>query len=221
MLKMNESKLYYTEGVNVPEMGYTAEDVYDHFTNYIWYISLHIGSMASDVLTEPEELVGELNEEMVKGFNQYGHLPFSQLSKIIKTMILNRIGELRHRYYGTHRKAAVGILSTDSPDAESAEDKVGNPAHILESKERVAATRMRLGESAKKVFDAVVMEEDPRVTRELLIVTTRAYETFEKPNVRIKPAMVARALGMEIKEVEKAFREIKKVYGEVCYGISK
>ena len=77
------------------------EEVYEALERFVHHLALQKANGA--VLMDRDELTGELFEEMVKGYNHYGHLPKGQLLAVIRKMMDNRIAELTYKYYLTHR----------------------------------------------------------------------------------------------------------------------
>jgi hypothetical protein len=138
-------------------------------------------------------------------------------------MICHRLGELKHRFYGTHRKAAKLSISIEMD--ESAENMV-DPAAVTpevylintaDSDARVTATRSKLSSTAQKVFDAVIYGNE-KLETVMRLSAVRANATFKYPTMNLKSWQVAEALLMPVPAVQQAFNDIKVAYAEVCNG---
>jgi hypothetical protein len=214
-----------------------SEAVYDEIAKFIRYLaSRYAGSY--QILMEYDELIAELNLEFVKGIQAYGNRPMGELKAILRRMMDNRIAELRYRYYRTHRRAEVEIISlemevgggdvshisqlvqTNTDEGTPVEELIeGNPdsSYLYDSKERVAATRALLSPNTVKVFDAIVYG-NKQLAAVMHLSCQRSAVIFKSANVKLKPWHVADALCMEEREVKAAFREIKQAYAEVLNG---
>jgi hypothetical protein len=160
---------------------------------------------------EYDDLISELLLELVKSHDRYKDLPEGQYKAIMRRICDNRISELKYRHYVTHRKESVSNISLDLEivmSCRSEENVVG----VVESNERVAETRKRLSPTSQLVFDAVIVDEDEVLAN---IFKVAAKRSTRKPSDILKTWQVAEATGMEVKAIDKAFREIKRAYREV------
>lgn len=209
------------------------DELYGHLEKFVHYLAHSKANGA--FLMDHDEISGELFEEMVKGYQRYGHLPQDQLLKVVKKMMDNRISELTYKYYVTHRKYALKAvdLSGDvreccSADVEEWAEKImwtscergSNVDEFIDSKERVRQTFDALSGSAKKVLFALLYG-CPNLTAQIELSGRRSSHVYKTPNreIKIKPWHVAEALLMDEKEVKQAFVEIKKTYAEVRNGV--
>lgn len=182
-----------------------------------------------DLMFSYDELFGELQLELVKGFEYYytsGKITkIDQLYAVLRKMMDNRIAELRYRHYVTHRgKSKLNIsidvqlsIETDDTDAwESIEDpNAPDPELMAMSVDRVDSVTERLSLPAQKVLN-MLLDGSSRLDMLVYLMTFRAVSNHRFPKFR--PALVANAMLTDTKSVEKAFKEIKKVYAEVCNG---
>lgn len=174
----------------------------------------------NNIMMSYDELVSELSEELVKGLQHYADKPIDELEALIRTILSNRIGELKHKHYNTHRKAQNYQLSLDAEIdgditiGESVQDDASRPESILASRERVKATRRRLSHTSQQVFDAVIFGDD-RLSIQIALGIMRSNHVFKEPKVYLKTWQIADALGIEDGAVKAAFREIKQAYSEV------
>lgn len=193
----------------------------EELTLFAWHLSWRFDN-PNNPMMGADEIHGELLEEVAKGLKAYATLPFAQKKLVIKRMMDNRIAELRHKYYATHRKASKFTLSIETYEEDSefeegglgTEEATAEP--LLESSERVAATRARLSPGSRKIFDSVLYDNTGRLASVLLLAMVRATAIMKTPGVNLKPWHVADAIGEPESKVRKAFVEIKRVYKEVC-----
>lgn len=212
--------------------------VYQDLERFIKFLAVR-NAGDFQVLMSSDELIGELNIEFVKGFAAYNHLPKEQLKAVLRKMFDNRIVELKCRFYETHRKSEKTIISLDidvcvadisqvspyhqgssSEDATPVEELVeGDPdsAELVESKDRVLATREMLSPTAKKVFDALVFGNQA-LAQVMYLVCQRAAKVFKESSPNVKAWHIADALNLDEEEVKIAIKEIKNAYAEVCDG---
>lgn len=181
-----------------------------------------------NVLMEQDEILGELMLEIVKGTQHYADLPLERQTAIVKQMLRNRISELVHRYYGTHRKAikitmsltveTSGTVGEEELDvAERIPSEEDTPEELYESNERVLHTRQRLSLQARKVFDALIYGND-QLALLVWLSGVRAQHVFKNGRAVMRNSHIADALLMSDAEVDGAMREIRKAYQEVCNG---
>lgn len=176
------------------------------------------------VMFEYDELVGELFLELVKGWNYYNpkDLPKEQMLALVRRMLDNRIAELRHKHYGTHRGIALSNLSIDADTEgsglveEELEDKTtSGPEDITVSNARVSEVYERLTDASRMVFEAVIKGSSQRLSALVKLSSIRAC-AVSNGRITIKPWIVADALLVDEESVKKSFREIRQVYAEVC-----
>jgi hypothetical protein len=170
-----------------------------------------------------DELLGDLTEELLKGLAYYADKPDNELEAAVRQVLLNRIGELKHKHYNTHRKAQNHSLSLDAEldgdltVGESVEDDTSRPERILDSRDRVINTRNKLSSQAREVFDAVIFGDD-RLNVQIQMGIMRSNAIFKEPKIYLKSWQIADALNFTDQEVKVAFREIQRAYAEVLDG---
>jgi len=182
-----------------------------------------------DIMMDYDEIVGELLLELVKGVAHYKELPREKLLAVIKKMMDNRISELRYKYYLTHRKAHALQISIErgrdgvvTEDEYSAEDLLDIEAEesvegIIESKDVVKQVRSRLSPDSLKVFDTVVVGNNPRMLQFIALNAERAkyVSGVRAGKMKITKDIVANAAVLPRRVVRRAYREISSVYKEV------
>jgi len=200
------------------------DEVYGSLLKFVYYLAAQREHDAA--LLGFQEIKSELFEEMVKGYARYGHLPRGQLLAVIRKMMDNRLSELTHKYYLTHR--GLGVNAKSMPEADEAwfEDVVwtsdGNDCSVLEefldSKERVEETLNALSREDRKVLLSVLYG-CPGLEKQIKLSGLRASFVYTaRGTIRIKPWHVAEALEMEEEDVKKSFKEIERAYAEVVNG---
>jgi DNA-directed RNA polymerase specialized sigma24 family protein len=181
----------------------------------------YVGKMAMMNQVGPltqEDVESELWIEIVKGLKHYADLADKEHKKaVLYRMVKNRLGELKYRYYITHRSAENVTEDLDAI-GESVMDDASNPETIYSSMERVEAVKAKLSPSALSVLEAILYDRSENLAQVLIMAMTRASAIYAQPSVNLKPRHVADALRISEKEVQKAFAEIKKAYREVCNG---
>jgi hypothetical protein len=210
------------------------DSVYVELEKFVRYLAGR-NANPNNTMMEYDEIVGELMLEMVKGIRAYPDLPMNQLKAVIRRMMDNRIGELRYRFYTTHRSAENKMISLSilvnvndedqlsyntptgiqHPVEELIEDEGADPSTLLDSKERVQETRENLSLTALRVFDAVIYGNN-MLAKILLLSSMRASYVFGSRTTVMKPWHIADALHLSLEEVKGAIKEIKYVYAEVC-----
>jgi hypothetical protein len=161
--------------------------------------------------------------ELAKGMKHYPDLHGKEKRQVLATMLSHRLGELTHRFYGTHRNAAR--LSVSIEMDESAENIVdtnqSSPEEVVcgneESKKRVRKTRSKLSPVAKQVFDACVYD-NPKLTAIMQLSSMRSNAVFQQPTMTTRCWHVAEATMLPLEVVKEAFAEIATAYDEVCNG---
>lgn len=217
------------------KFSYTEEDIYEAMIKFVYHLARRYAN--EDLMFQMDELVGELMLELVKGVKYYSSksLSMEQMKAVLRRMLDNRISELRHRHYGTHRIHAKFTLSLeidlyDDDDGGMVEpvgvlfqervtdsDLAPDPASVFSSLERVNATRALLSEEAARVFDACIFGDD-RLAMFMWLSSVRASSVRKNGIVSLKPWIVADALMMSELEVKKAFSQIRRAYDEVANG---
>lgn len=174
-----------------------------------------------------DDLIGELQLELVKSAQHYisKGLSDGQMKAVLRRCLDNRIAELRHRYFGTHRFKATLNISIEMVFDSSAEDDDHElnlpdpdammPEPLYMSYERVELTRNRLTDNARKVFDACIFG-DSRLTMMVFLATKRLCSRKPNSSAKLKPWVIAETLDMKERDVRSAFKEISSVYSEVC-----
>lgn len=209
---------------------FSEVEIIAQMEGFVKHLAGRVASDTGDVLFTFDELVGELNEELVKGIRYYEKkgLAFDsdgteQLKALLRRMMDNRIAELRHKYYGTHRVHAkfnisiemeLDIYEDGSLEETIPDESSPSPEDILLSLDRVNRTRAKLSPMAKTVFDAC-LKGNVRLDQLMLLSAIRAKTVGSKPKVA-RPAIVADALMEDERLVRRMFKEISNAYQEVC-----
>jgi len=210
-----------------------CSSIYDDLVRFVkWLASSNHDE--NDIMMDYDEIVGELLLELVKGVAHYRELPREKLLAVIKKMMDNRISELRYKYYLTHRKAHASQISLERTvdkddtmteeecpseelvDIEAEESVEG----IAESNEIVQQVRSRLSANSLKVFDTVIVGNNPRMLQFIALNAERtAYvRGIRGGKVKITKDIVANAAILPRRAVRYAYREISAVYREVTDG---
>lgn len=194
-------------------------DLYEELSRFVYWLSWRECDV-NNVMMEFEDLSQELFLELTKGLKHYSTLPSSEKKKVLKTMMDNRIKELKHRYYSTHRARGNNVVSLDDDyamvsDAENSEESLDNMQDL----------RMKLSPIALEVLDAILYR-NPR-TSKIIELSRIRYEnhipTRGRQNVCpwhvIQPWHVVEICGKPLKAVKEAFLEIEKAWLEVYHGV--
>lgn len=200
-------------------------DIYEQLEGFVYFLANRNQDPDMPASMEFDELVGELFLELVKGIEYYRGVPKERMIKLLKRMLDNRIGELRYRYYLTHRGKGRMALSLsisvddngeDSDFSELIPDDVDVETQC-ESHERVKLTRMRLSDTARKVFDALIFGNKrlSMLTATSAKRATNKYQDRDVPDNVVRPWHLADALFMSEVEVRAALVEIRTAYQQV------
>ena len=199
-------------------------EVYTELERFMHWLAVQNADPNNIMLSE-EDIVGELQIEFMKGIQHYGDKPHNELLALLKTMMDNRVRELKYRYYLTHRKAEAGMESLDTPaeDDDSEEDGLGEicsdtpgSEELLLSLERVQITREQLQPVDAEVLDAVLVG-NARLEQIVKLSALRAQQTFANPTIHIQPWHLAEALFLSGEAIQSAYRNIRAAYMEACY----
>ena len=204
----------------------SIENIYQELVGFVYHMA---NRFQSDDLLDFEEIVAELNLEIVKGYKYYSGkiLDLEQFKACLRQMLAFRIGELRHKQFGTHRiKARMNIsieleLIGDDGDSDLTETipdaYAENPECLCESAELVEEVKRRISPIAQQVMD-VVCSGDKKLTALIFVATVRACGSKPNSHSKIKPWQVAEVLNIPEREARKAFCEIRKALQEVDGG---
>lgn len=174
-------------------------------------------------LMTKDEIYSEMMEEIAKGLKHYSELKPNHLCATIKTMMKNRISELRYKYYVTHRKGEKQSYSLDAELIDGGStlgDVIAsefNTEDIIESIERVRQLRARLSPTAKRILDSVLESDtydSDRIDLLMRLAAMRA-ATVKYMHLRIRPYHVSEALCIPELDCKKAWAEIVRAYQEV------
>ena len=88
------------------ESDQSDEGVYKALYKFVLKVCWEKGD-PNNIMMDGDELFGELLEEIAKGLKHYADLPYNQKLAVIRSMLDNRVAELRYKYYVTHRKQHV------------------------------------------------------------------------------------------------------------------
>lgn len=160
-----------------------------------------------------EDLFAEMMLEVAKGIRVYHAKPVDERTMIIKRMMVNRIKEIKHRMFVTHRNTEVGALLLDHDDAD--DNIPGDDLEIIyNSVERVKKTLEKLTPDARKVLEAILFGND-RLNSIMKLAAKRKTQA-KYVHLKIRALYVADALLLPVSTVDSAFKEIKTVYADVC-----
>ena len=188
------------------------EDLWDDIHRFIRYLAAK--NATGEILMDEDEISGELMLELVKGVQYYADRKMSRsaMLAVLRKMMDNRIAELRHRYYGTHRKSAASNISlddtyggSDDPISEIIPDDF-DVEEYTDSGIYVNEVRVRLSPIARIVFDTIVEDSDDRLGAFIRLATVRRRTV--SGSVKITQSMVANASIISIREVRRAYDEI-------------
>ena len=201
----------------------SIETIHQELTGFVYYMA---NRFQSDDYMNFDDIVGELNLEIVKGYQYYSGkiLDLERFKACLRQMIAFRIAELRHKQFGTHRiRARMNIsieleLIGDEGDTDFTETipdiNCGQPEELCESAELVEEVKQRLSPIAQQVMD-MVCSGDERLTAIIFLATVRACGSKPNSRSKIKPWMLAEILSVSEPEVRKAFSEIRKALESV------
>jgi hypothetical protein len=191
--------------------------VYERLEKFVYLLAWE--NEGKDVLMEFEEIVGELQFEMVKGFQHYEHLPVDELVAVIKTMLRNRVSELIYRFYLTHRQAAANSVQLGVLDEVVAHNTI-SPERSVEFYEALSKLRSMLSDEALRVLDVVIgtMDGVDSQRMELAIKLSSIRSRDNNACVVMRPSHIAQALLIPEKTVKVHLRNIMEAYYECRAG---
>ena len=201
----------------------SIEVIYQELIGFVYHMAKRF---CSDDYMNFEDIVGELNLELVKGYQYYSGkiLDLEQFKAVLRQMIAFRIGELRHKQFGTHRiKARMNIsIELDiigDDDGRDLSDIIpdrycGQPEDLCQSSELVEAVKCRISPIAQRVMDAVC-SGNGNLAMLVFLSTVRACSGKPGAHSKIKPWMLAEVLSVSEPEVRKAFTEIRNALESV------
>lgn len=210
---------------------YTIDDIIAELQRLVYYIAEH-KSRQDNIMMDFDELVGELSEEIVKGYEHYKDkgLTQTEMIKVIKRMLSNRIGELVYKYYITHRNLGLNYLPVDELDewvddgvinyipsrvyVEMSLDATPTPQSVMESRERVEELMGSVSPNAQLVLQAI-LNGNELLSMNVLMSMQRASYVFKDVNVSLQPWHVAEGVGISDSEATAAFDEIRRVYASI------
>ena len=209
----------------------TFEEVHGKLGKFIHYLAWRNDNGAP--LMDHDEIVGELNIELVKGYQAYkdSH-PDDELIMVLKRMMDYRISELIHKYYGTHRKLGVNALSITTYISEESdgvnvqtlykyqfttadETNTVDPSLFVESMDRVRQVYDSVGDIAKSILYAVLCGNG-LLEENLKLSGIRASYVFKNGgSVTVRPHHLVSSLALSERTVKEAINEIKQTYTKV------
>lgn len=204
---------------------FSLSEAYEQLEPFMIYLAGRYCN--DDIMFNFDELFGELQLELVKGFQHYyetGKITdLDQLFAVLRKMMDNRIAELRYKHYSTHRglaKLNISIdlqLSLETDEADMVEVipdiNTPDPEQMALSKDRLVQVWNKLSPKAQQVMN-IVVNGSQRLDMLLQLLALRSIGSNKI--VKLRPAIVANALMENTKSVEKAFKEIKNAYEEIC-----
>lgn len=208
----------------------TVEALYDKLKGYVrWLASKR--SSPSNVLMSAQELEGELNAEIVFGFMYYqGRVGgMDEMVKVVKRMLHNRVGELVHRFYGTHRSAEKGMRSLEESGgtmsdifshgddvdllADTIPEPQPGPLDQTIANESLAEFWGMLDDDERRMVSAVIYP-DRRMRAQIRLRSWRRSHVFQRCTVTLDCALVAEALHMDIDYAKVIWRSIRQKWRE-------
>jgi len=201
----------------------SIETIHQELTGFVYYMA---NRFQSDDYMNFDDIVGELNLEIVKGYQYYSGkiLDLERFKACLRQMIAFRIAELRHKQFGTHRiHARMNIsieleLIGDEGDTDFTETipdiNCGQPEELCESAELVEEVKRRLSPIAQRVMD-MVCSGDKRLTTLIFVATMRACGSKPNSHSKIRPWQIAQVLNISERDARKAFVEIRKALESV------
>lgn len=192
-----------------------ADTVVSQVQDLVHYLAWNYDDQNTPLM-DHDELAGELFLEVAKAIKRYSHLPYNQLLALIKTMMNNRLSELKYKYYMTHRGAISNgrqfRLVDELEDDEPGTVPVGgdNPEIIVEGRLFVEAFLGELSDTARLVASTVIYGNE-LLSLHVSMAGIRASYVYQNngKTIEIQPWHVARALDLDVSVVEAAFDEIR------------
>ena len=186
----------------------TIEDLYNRLSRYVSWLAYTKSS--DNVLMQSDELEGELLAEMVYGFQYYKDqdLGDSDLLYVIKRMLDNRIGELIHRFYGTHRQAESTMDDYDELVSKPS-DAAPDPERYVEHTELLCEFIESLTVDEQELV-AVLLSQDERIAKRIRLVAVRKTFVFKEPHISINADLVADALHKDRQEVRAIWCSVRR-----------
>lgn len=212
---------------------YTIDDVIEDLQEFIYYLA-HRNDSIDTIMMDFDEIVGELSEELVKGFYYYQDkdLTKPQMLAAIRKILDNRISELIYKYFKTHRVAGINYVPVDSlaeqdDDVDVVSYKLTrvdiqafvaispSPEAITDSQDRVYELFTSLSPNAQRVMGAIIKGNE-LLSMNIDLSIQRASHAFKNGTVKMQPWHVADSIGISEQEVKKAFQEIRQEYKRIC-----
>lgn len=198
--------------------------VMEELGKLVYYLASRYDS-GDQVLMEKDEIVGELYYELAKGMEYYKHLDKKDLLAVLKTMLSNRISELKYKYFVTHRKEGTYAISIDilvqsiDDGVSDAHNLIKDPSQdvegVLISKDIVMEVRDQLQPVTQIIFDAIVYGHD-RLSWMVWLSAVRAAFVYKTGGTaKMHPWHIADALCIPVDQVKDSMAEIKEVVHEV------
>jgi len=181
----------------------TADQLYDRLTKYMWWMSHRCAT--GHILMQVDELYAELCVELVAGWERYGpqDLPANELLAVVRTMLWNRIYELRQRFWSTHRCVEGGMLRLE--DEVVGED---SPATLTDSALRVDKFISSLTAEELEMLKAI-MFPDYRVGQQIRLRAMRRSFVFETTTIKLDYRLMAEALHWPIDKAKRVWKQLK------------
>jgi hypothetical protein len=187
----------------------TAE-YYDELVNFMHWLA-HKHTDDNKALMNHDDIFGELQLEFVKSLNHYGELPRKEFINVTKRMFDNRIGELRHKYYGTHRGIPGIMASLDDSFLDDITSDDFCVEDFVESTNFVADIRSELRGIALKIFNMLIYG-DERLTELLRLAGMRSSSVFSsRGTIRVKAWHIADVLTIPIAVVTTNLSNIERI----------
>lgn len=168
----------------------TVEELHARLDKFIKWLAYRRAS--GHILMQADELEGYMYEELVHGWQYYGKrgLSTGALLAVVRRMLDNRIGELVHRFYKTHRSVEATMMNLD--DCVSMADGVSMEERVRSSEKFDKFWNM-LDEQEQDIV-AALLNFDNRVRQQVILRGYRRSYVFASCVVRIDSSLIADAL---------------------------
>lgn len=192
----------------------TVEELYDRLQKFIHWVCWRRSS--EHILMRRDEIEGELYLEMVKGWLYYKDegLSSGQLLAVMRKILDNRIGELVHKFYSTHRRDEHNIIDYDSMWAET--DSRMSPEDLAEHRDAFTMFLDTLSEDERQVVD-LLLHPDFRLAQQMALSSMRKSWVYKNPTVTANPRIISEALHIEYtyaKELWAGIRRKWRIYDD-------
>jgi DNA-directed RNA polymerase specialized sigma24 family protein len=189
----------------------TLEQLCEHLRKYVLWLSYR--RQTNSVMLGQDDLADDLWEEVIKGWLYYKDkgLQDEQLLAVIRQMLDNRVGELVHRYHGTHREA--GNTYVDLDDVQSVDLDALDPQDAVEQDQHVRQFLESLEPHEMEVVCAILYP-DARMGQAVGLASIRRGFVFDNPAISVGPDLMSSVLHIDLKEVKRRWHIIRRKWRE-------